>query len=207
MAFDNGSIIYLANIIRNKDKEGNDMTAAEWSALITANSQKMFTNLLGVPDLYQLNAPVERRGANVSRRVDEMLSPFYKREVVNAIGGVADFSSKDIGYLLGIVPSTISGRQFVELQPDMIGNFNGSAVIAPTADDPAFEWRTDNSILIYPSTLSSVVLYYYAFPTDADVVFTTDATTLLKTYNAGSSTETGWNKREMVEIAICACVI
>ena len=47
----NGSIIYLANLVRNEDVSGNTMTDAEWSALITANSQKLIGRLFGVPDL------------------------------------------------------------------------------------------------------------------------------------------------------------
>ena len=201
MAFDNGSVIDLANSIRNIDLNGEDFRADEWSALITSNSQKLFAKLIGLPNLYQLNTPIERRGANVSRRIDEKLSPFYNRDIVTVVGGGADFSSKDIGYLLAINPASISGRGFTELQPDRIATVLASSVVAPTEDDPAFDWQTSDSILVYPTTITSIVLYYYKFPTDAVVVFETDPVTLIKSYDAGSSTETGWGKDELVEIA------
>jgi len=201
MAFNNGSIIELCNTIRNRDLTGEDFTADEWSAIITSNSQKLFAKLLGVPNLYQLNAPIERRGANVSRRVDEKLSPFFNRDTEGVVGGSVDLSSKSLGYLLAINPSTVSGRPFTELQPYRIADVLGSAVIAPTEDDPAFTWSSPNSILVYPSTVPSVVIHYYEFPTDAVVAFTINSTTLLKEYDESSSTETGWGDNELVEIA------
>jgi len=200
MAFNNGNVISLVNTIRNKDLSGGDFTDLEWSSILTSNSQKLFASLLGIPNLYQLNAPIERRGANVSRKIDEILRPFYKREIVNVVGGVADFATKDIGYLLGIVPSSISGRMFIELQPDRM-ELLGSSVVAPTAKDPAIEWRDGSSVLVYPSTMTSIVLYYYEFPEDAVVVHTTNSTTLLPVYDTASSTEMGWDKNELVTIA------
>jgi len=201
MAFNNGSIISLANTIRNKDLQGEDFRDSEWQELITAKSQLLFSSLLGLPNLYQLNAPIERRGVGVSRRVNEKLYPFYRREVVTVVGGVADFSTKDIGYLLAINPASITGRGFDELTSDEVADRIGSSVVMPTLKDPCFEWRDTTSILVYPSTITSIVLYYYAFPTDAVVVHTVDPVTLLRVYDTVNSVETGWDKNELVEIA------
>lgn len=201
MALTNGDIISLCNTIRNRDIQGEDITANEWQQLINANSQKLFTNLLGNPKLYQLNAPIERRGAGVSRAVEQKLYPFYRREAVAVAAGVADFSSKTIGYLLAINPSTITGRGFDELSADEVADRLGSAVVAPTAADPCFEWRTSDSILVYPNSITSVTLYYYTFPTDAVVAYTTNPTTLLESYDSANSTETGWGDTELIDIA------
>lgn len=197
----NGNIISLVNLIRSRDVQGADVTADEWQQLINANSQKLFTNLLGNPKLYQLNAPIERRGAGISRAAEQKLYPFYRREVVPVAAGVADFSAKVIGYLLAINPSTILGRGFDELSADEVADRLGSAVVMPTEKDPCFEWKTGNSILVYPSTITSITLYYYTFPTDAVVVYTTDPTTLLQSYDTASSVETGWGDTELIDIA------
>ena len=201
MALNNGNIVSLCNLIRNSNLQGGDITEDEWQQLINSNSQKLFTNLLGNPKLYQLNAPIERRGAGVSRLVEEKLYPFYRREVVPVAAGVADFSAKTIGYLLAINPSTITGRGFDELSADEVADRLGSAVVAPTEKDPCFVWNTSNSILVYPSTITSITLYYYTFPTDAVVAYTTDPTTLLQSYDTANSVETGWGDTELIDIA------
>jgi len=114
---------------------------------------------------------------------------------------VADFSSKTIGYLLAINPGTIVGRGFDELSADEVADRRGSAVVAPTESDPCFEWRTSDSIFVYPDSITSVTLYYYTFPTDAVVAYTTDPATLLQTYDTANSTETGWEDTELIDIA------
>jgi len=201
MSLTNGSIVYLVNLIRNKDISGEDFTSAEWSSLITSNSQKLFAKLLGVPNLYQIDAPVERRGAEISRVVSKKLRPFYKREVVGTTGGTVDLSSKNIGYLLAVEPSTITGRGFDELEPSEVADRIGDSVVAPTEKDPCLEYSDATTIMVYPSTISQVVLKYYEFPEDAVVEFATNPVTLLKSYNSGASTETGWDDEELIEIA------
>lgn len=201
MALNNGNIISLCNLIRNRDVQGRDVTEDEWQQLINSNSQKLFSNLLGNPKLYQLNAPIERRGVGISRAAEQKLYPFYRREAVPVTSGVADFSSKTIGYLLAINPSTITGRGFDELSADEVADRLGSSVVAPTAADPCFEWRTSDSILVYPNSITSITLYYYTFPTDSVVVYTTDPKTLLQTYDTVNSVETGWGDTELLDIA------
>mgnify|MGYP001773242566 CR=1 FL=1 len=201
MAFNNGSIISLVNFVKNIDINGGDTNEDEWGAIITANSQKLFSKLLGVPDLYQIGAPLERRGVEISRAAEKKLRPFLVRETVGVVGGSVDVTGKNMGYFLACEPTTISGRGFDELSPSEVADRLGDPVVAPTVDDPCLEYASDTNILVYPSSLSQVVLKYYTFPTDAVVVFQTDSNTLKKTYNAGASTETGWEKEELIEIA------
>jgi len=201
MAWNNGDVIKLVNSIRNKDLNSNDYTSDEWSVTLTANSQKLFSKLLGVPDLYQIDAPVERRGAEISRAVSKRLRPFYIRETVGVVAGIVDLSGKDIGYLLAVEPTTISGRGFDELEPSEVADRLGDSVVAPTEKDPALEYGSSDTIMVYPSSVSNVVLKYYKYPTDAVVAFTTSPTTLLQSYDSGSSTEMGWEREELIEIA------
>ena len=202
MALTNWDIITLVNLIRNKDLEGEDVTASEFQTLINSQSKLLFAEKLGVPNLYQLNAPIERRGVNVSRKIAGELRPFYVRETVLVVGGAADFSEKSIGYIDAIEPSSISGRGFDELFGDEVADRLGSAVVAPTEEDPCYEWSTGgNSILVYPSTITSIVFKYYTFPTDAVVATTDNVTSLLEEYDSENSTELLWEDEQKVEIA------
>ena len=202
MALTNFDIITLVNLIRNKDLEGEDITASEFQTLINAQSKLLFAEKLGVPNLYQLNAPIERRGVNVSRKIAGELRPFYVRETVLIVGGAADFSSKSIGYIDAIEPSSISGRGIDELFGDEVADRLGSAVVAPTADDPCMEWTSSgDSVLVYPSTITSIILKYYTFPPDAVVVLTTNATNLREEYDSVNSTELLWDDEQKIEIA------
>lgn len=202
MAFTNGNLIDLCNLVRNSDLGGNTMTDAEWSSLITANSQKLFARLLGVPDLYQTGLPIERRGAELSRVITQKLKPFFVRETASAVGGIVDLSSKGMAYMLAVESATIYGRPIDELEASEVADRLSDSVVAPTQYDPAYEFRSaGESIMVYPSTLSSIVLKYYVYPTDAVVVHTVNSTTLLREYDSESSTETGWEENEMIEIA------
>lgn len=203
MALTNDDIVQIVNIVLNKDLNGNSMKASEMQTLINAKSKLLFASYLGVPNEFARDIPVARKGAGVSRVLTSKLRPFYKRETLNVVGGVADLDSlsEDYSYLLALAPTTIKGRGFDELEPDQVAEVLGSAVIAPTEKDPAYEFRDETSLLIYPSTITSVVVSYYKEPKDAVLVYSTNTTTLLEEYNASASTELEWDDTEKIEIA------
>jgi hypothetical protein len=201
MALTNWDLITLVNLVRNKDLEGEDITADEFQTLINSQSQLLFAEKLGVPNTYQVGAPITKTGAEVSRKISQELRPFYVREVVTIIGSVGDFSGKEIGYLDAIDPANLSGRGLDELEGSEVADRLGSAVVAPTEDDPCFEWRDGTSILVYPSTVSSIVLKYYKYPANAVIATTTNSTTLLEEYDSGNSTELLWEDEQKIEIA------
>jgi len=200
MALTNWSIIQLCNTVRNVDVQGNDMTAYEWQTLINTNSRKLFSSLLGSRKKYQINMPVEQSGAGVSRKISTQLRPFFVREVLAAPSGVLSFTGKNLAYLLAIDPASITGRGFDELEPDEVADRMGSSVVMPTVKDPVYTWSNDETVLLFPSTITSVTASYYTYPTDAVVLFTTNVTTLQPEYGAGS-VETGWEDDELIEIA------
>ena len=197
----NGDIVNLVNTVINRDLNGLSIKTSEFQTLINAQSKLLFAEKLGIPNEYRPNLPVGRMGAGVSRKISEELRPFLRTETVSVISGSLDLSSKDIGYLLSIDPTTISGRGIDILEPDELADRLGSAVVAPTLDDPAAKWISETSLLVYPTTVTSVVVSYYTNPTDAVVVFDTNPTTLLQSYNTSSSTETGWLSEQLTEIA------
>lgn len=203
MALTNGDLVNLVNIVLNKDLSGNSISPAEMQSLINAKSKLLFADLLGIPNEYARNVPVARKGAGINRVVSSALRPFYKKETLSVIGGVADLTglSETYAYLLALTPATITGRGFDELEPDQAAEVLGDPVIAPTAKDPAYEFRDDTSLLIYPSTITSVSVSYYKEPDDAVLVYVTDTDTLQEEYDAGSSTELEWDDKEKINIA------
>lgn len=200
MSLTNWDIITLVNTIRNRDLQGEDIKADEFQTLINAQSQLMFAEKLGIPNLYSLGAAFERKGAEISRKISQELRPFLVTESVASIGGQIDLSTKNVGYLLALNPSTASGRGFDELTQGELTDRLGDSVVTPTADDPALVWNSGDTILIYPSTLS-VSIVYYKFPTDAVIATTVNSNTLKEEYDADNSTELEWNDEQKIECA------
>lgn len=198
----NFDMITLCNLIRNKDLQGEDVTVTEYQALFNAQSQLLFSDKIGSENEYQLNAPIARRGAGLSRKISEELRPFLKKETKTIAGGSFSLNSlaETVGYLLAVAPTTITGRGFIELEPDDVADLQGSAVVSPTAKDPAFEWVSSTAMSIYPSTITSITVTYYKKPDDCVIVTTTNATTLLEEYVSASSTEFEWEDRGKLEI-------
>ena len=197
----NGDVINIINSNLNRDLNGNAFTAEEFTSIINAQSSLLFAKKLGLPEEYRPNMPVGRMGAGISRKVDEDLRPFLNTDSVVVVGGLLDLTGKDIGYLLSIDPSTISGRSVDILFPDEYADRVGSAVVSPTEDDPIAKWISNTKLIVAPSTITQVTVTYYKNPTESEVVFTTDSTTLLQTYDATASTESGWGTDALTEIA------
>lgn len=203
MALTNFDIITIVNTVMNKDLEGQSIKSSEFQTLINAQSKLLFDEMLGLPNRYQLNAPIARRGAGISRKNSQELRPFYVTQTLPVVGGVGDLStlSGKLAYLLAVNPSTITGRGFDELEPDEIADRMGDEIVAPTIDDPVFTWRDSDSILVYPSIISSINVIYYKEPIDAVVATTNNAVTLLEEYDSVNSTELEWADSQKVELA------
>lgn len=197
----NWDIITLVNLVRNKNLSGEDIRTDEFETLINSQSQLLFAEKLGVPSQYSPNNPIARNGAGVSRTINTELRPFLTVENAVVTGGTVNLASKKIGYMLDIRPTTITGRGFDELTPDEVADRQGDAVVAPTLKDPAYYWITNESIAILPSSLASVTLSYYKYPTDAVVATTVNATTLREEYDSVNSTELDWDDEQKIEIA------
>lgn len=201
MSLTNFDIITICNVVINKDLSGQSVKTSEFQTLINTQSQLLFAEKLGVPNRYQLDAPIERKGAGVSRAISQELRPFLVTETVATTGGQVDLTGKGIGYLLAAEGVSISGRGFQELKPSEYASVVGDPIITPTEDDPALTYVDNNTILISPSTLTQVVLKYYKYPPDAVVVTSTNSSTLKEEYDAGASTELLWEDSQKIEIA------
>lgn len=202
MALTNWDLFQLANIAINKDVNGRAVKSSEFEVLLNSKSQKMFEERLGDPKEYERNFPVARRGAEVSRVVQEELRAFFRRESVPVVGGAVSLLSlnHDLGYFLDIRTADTLGRSFDELTSSEAAERISSPVVAPTVNDPCYEWSGNNTILVYPSTMATVVATYYKLPDFAVIATTQNPTTLLEEYNAAASTELEWSDSDKVEL-------
>jgi hypothetical protein len=195
----NYDIIKIVNLVLNNDVNGNAFTPDEYKTIINAQSEMLFQEYLGLTQEYQPNAPIPRNGVDASRMNVEDLREFLKTDDLTITGGSATLPD-DMAYLLALNPSTISGRGFDEITAYEIADRLGSAVVAPTEDDPVF-YRLDGglSISVHPSTITSATLFYYKYPTQANFTITADPTTLLPVYT--SIQELEWSDKSKVTIA------
>lgn len=201
MALTSGDIVNIVNTVLNKDLNGNSIDYTEFQSLINSQSKLLFAEKLGLPNRYQLNAPIEQKGAGVSRKINSELRPFLRRESLTITGGAGNLASldEDVGYLLSVTPNTISGRGFDIVDPDEWADRVGSVVVTPTVDDPILMYTDEDSILISPSTITEVYVTYYKTPDDAVFTYTQNATTLLPEYVG--TTELEWGDEQKIEIA------
>lgn len=202
MSLTNWDLLTIANIAINKDVNGRALTSAQFQSLLNSKSQKLFSEYLGFEKEYPLDAPLSRKGIGKSRKISQNLRPFLRTETKTVAGGLFTLTTlaNTVGYLVNINPATISGRPFDELEPDELADRLGSAVVAPSASDPAFVWTGQNTISLYPGTITSISVVYYKFPTDAVIATTTNTSTLLEEYNSAGSTELEWYDTEKVEL-------
>lgn len=199
MALTNFDIINIVNLVVNKDINGQAFTTSEYKTSINSQSQLLFRENLGLTQEYQPNSPIPRNAVEASRMNTEELRPFFVRTPLTILGGSATLPS-DLAYLSALNPATISGRGFDELMSSEIADRIGSAVVNPTEDDPCFERITGGlSIICYPSSITSAVLYYYKYPVDADFTIAPDPTTLLPVYT--SIQELEWDDKNKIMIA------
>ncbi len=194
----NFDIVNLINTLRGKDIQGEDVRISEMQNLINTHSQLLFAEKTSNPQ--RPDAPLENKGVGLSRKVQNELRPFYVRKSLSTPSGVGDLSAENMGYLVAIEPTSITGRGFDELTGDEVADRLGSSVVAPTLKDPALEWTGQDTFITYP-TMSSVVLKYYKYPTDCVIAVTTNSTTLLEEYDAANSTELEWYDEQKTEIA------
>jgi len=194
----NWDVINLINTLRDKDLQGEDVRLSELQNLINTHSQLLFAEKTSNPQ--RPDAPLENKGVGLSRKVKNELRPFFVREFLFTPEGVGDLSTKNMGYLDAVEPTSITGRGFDELNGDEVADRLGSSVVMPTLKDPALEWTGKDTFITYP-TMSSVVIKYYKYPTDCVIATTTNSTTLLEEYDSDNSVELEWYDEQKTEIA------
>lgn len=197
----NYDIIKIVNLAVNKDINGNAFSPSEYEVMINSHSMGLFMEYLGYTREYHVNVPIGREGVSKHKINEHALLPFLRVESKSVTGGQLNLSGDNVAYISTVLPATMTGRGFDEVAPYELGDRLGDPVVRPTNDDPIILWRSPVEMLIYPTTISQVVVYYYEYPRKAVVSISTDPVTLLPVYNTSGSTELEWDDLNMKEIA------
>lgn len=201
----NFDIYNVVNYVLNIDVNGNAFSPSEFQDSLNAESLRLFKKKLGLPEEYQPNAPIPRQGADVSSVNQKDLRPFLRTEPLTIASGEVDVSAKKIAHVLGLAPNPQTGYPCDALSSSEFYDRINNPITAPTEYSPVSVWKDENTIQLYPSSITSANIKYYTYPTEAVVVIDANPTTLLPEYNAGSSTELEWddiNKVDLIQMVL-----
>ena len=197
----NFDIIKLVNVAVNRDFNTFAFTTDEYQTIINANSKKLFNRKLGLPEEYAPNAPIPREGVSISKKNEQDLAPFFVRTTKALATGLLDLTSENPAYIIGVMPSTVRKRGIDEVTFDELQERLGNSLTEPTLDDPIMARNSRYQFTVYPTSMTSVDVAYYKYPTDCVISITANSTTNLPEYNAGGSTELEWDDINKITIA------
>jgi hypothetical protein len=201
MSLTNFNIIQLVNIAVNRDINTQAFSTAEYQTMINSNSIRKFKIKLGLPEEYSKDYPVAQEGVGLTKKIEQDLEPFLHYDVLPVAGGVLDLSSKDIGYLIDLVPSPVGTRGMDYITLSEVGDRLNNPITEPTADDPVYYRTAKDTFSVAPVSIVNVSTAYYKNPVEAVVIITADPTTLLPVYDANASTELEWDDINKIDIA------
>lgn len=193
----NYDIIKIVNLAINKDINGNAFSPDEYKTMINTHSMRLFMDRLGLTQEYN-GQPISRQGVSISKVNESSLLPFLVVTTFTPSGGTITFPST-CAFVQTLIPTVLKGRGFDEVYPYELGDRLGDPIVAPTESDPISVWLSPTQVQIYPSTINSVRVFYYKYPTEANFSITPDSLTLLPVYT--SITELEWDDRDKTEIA------
>lgn len=191
-------IIKLVNFAVNRDVNSMAFTPDEYATMINAQSLKLFKTRLGNPDEYR-GTPNAMQGVGMTKKIDKDLNPFIKFETFAVSGGVLDLTTANPAYINSIIPNPIVARGVDMIGPDEIGDRMANAITAPTLSDPVAYESGINLYSVHPTTLSSVKVSYYKYPSNASFSISFNSQTLFPVYTG--TTELEWNDVNKVDIA------
>lgn len=159
MAMNLRDVFDFINFIINKEQSGKYISAREFSLLLQHASLKYFKRYFDVPEEYQVGQPLSRIQWELTTTAKKKLTRFFKSASVTITNSQANYPS-DIFYVDYFTTSTGVGRILKGYQFDSIKN---NPITMPT-EKRAIATLRDNHIEFAPSSLSSVMLHYLAYP-------------------------------------------
>ena len=185
----------------NKDYEGNVITPDKFKELIIAADLDLFKRKIGLPEDYQLEAPISREYIDANKIATTDIRHLKVRAPTQAVTtGVVAFPSEycvedalRYNYQRNVDGSSVTITKAIEvLTEDQYGDRAGSWVKKPTTKNPVCVIRQDG-IYVYPASISVIDFNYYRYPTEP--VFAYNQESGYITYDSGGSTEFDWPKR------------
>ncbi len=200
-------IYQLLEFICNKDYEGNIITPDRFRMLVKVANIDLFRKKYGLPEQYQPGRPIPTDHVDITiKNTDDMKA--FKMFMPNTpvTNGVLPFPAdyahyEDVRYnyttpINGInntFPKPVEMLKEAQLT-ERLGNYTKQ----PTTKNPVGVVR-NNSIHIFPLTITAVDFHYYRFPKDP--VFSYDEADGYITYNAAASIDLEWPRDEKLTIA------
>jgi len=194
-------IYELLQYITNKDYEGNVIKPDQFGQLIKVADLDMFKRKIGLPEDYQLGAPISREYIDANKIATTDIRHLKVRVPTqsSSLGYItfpANYCVEDAlryNYQRNVDGAATTITKAIEvLTEDKYGDRAGNWTKKPTDKNPVCVIRQDG-IYIYPATVSVVDFNYYRYPTEP--VFAYNQESGYITYDAGGSTEFDWPKR------------
>lgn len=197
----NWDIIKIVNLVQNKDLNGNALNQEDYASAINTHSLRLFKRKLGLPEEYSKDQPVSQEGVDVSKKVDQDLSPFLRVVTKTKTGTDINLTSEDPAYIVYLIPVPQGLRGFDQVTLGELPERLTNAITFPTLDDPICVTGVGKKISLYPSGVLGATVAYYKYPTPAVVAWTRNATTLRPEYDSVNSVELEWNDINKMDIA------
>ncbi|MCK4818557.1 hypothetical protein KA005_22495 [bacterium] len=191
----------LIEYIANKDYNGNVIPPDQYGKLIVSANIDLFKKKLGLPEDFQLGAPISREYIDANKMQTADTRHLKVREATQTVtAGVitypANYCVDDAiryTYQRNVDGSPTNIIKVVEcLTEAQYGDRAGNWTKKPSTKNPVYVVGNDG-IRIYPATIATVDFNYYKYPTTP--VFAYNQETGYITYNSGSSTEFDWPER------------
>ena len=186
----------LINYIANKDYGGNVIEPDRFNQLCKVANLDLFKIKMGLPEDYQLGAPISRQYIDATQRLsDETRFLKTRVEAQTVTDGVfsipADYFTIDairFGYQRTVDAVVTTFPKSVEvLTEDEYSDRAGNYTKQPSQKNPVCVIRGEE-IHVYPDTINEVDFTYIRYPEDPEFVYVQETGYI----TAGASTEYEW---------------
>lgn len=186
----------LVNYIANKDYGGNVIEPDRFGELVKLADLDLFKVKMGLPEDYQLGAPLSRQYLDATQRLTDETRFLKQRVAAQAVssGIVAfpanyfRFNAMRYGYQRQVDgQSTVLWKPVEMLTEDEYSDRAGNYTKMPSTKNPVCVLRSDG-IHVYPSSIPQVDFTYVRYPTQPNFVYVQQTGYI----EAGASTEYEW---------------
>jgi hypothetical protein len=164
----------LVNYIANKDYEGNVVTPERFAQLCEVVNIDLFKVKMGLPEDYQLGAPLSRQYLDATQRLTDETRFLKKRVAAQPVssgivaypGDYFGFDAMRYGYQRQVDGSPkVIWKPVETLTEDEYSSRAGNSIKEPTAKNPVCVMRSDG-IHVYPTSIVQVDFAYIRYPVD-----------------------------------------
>jgi hypothetical protein len=163
-------VLYIAN----KDYEGNVITPDRFKQLCVVGNMDLFKVKMGLPEDYQLGAPISRQYLDATQRLTDETRFLKKRVAAQAVAsGVVAYPADYFGFdaMRYGYQRQVDGQPKVIWKPveplteDQYSDRAGNSIKEPTTKNPVCLMRSDG-IHVYPVAIVQVDFAYVRYPVD-----------------------------------------